>query len=227
MNLFGKLKRLYWAMAAFAALLWIALVASVVSLAVGCAEIPAEERQELYGYASNVVERVLAAVEEERADKPAAPTAPPSDAAAKPPAADSTADAGQSASAAASGTLVYKYGGFDGSRAVEDPNTQIKNLRMSRDGLSYQWAKGNLGNWGLSREEAGALACAGYWDGKQWIMAKFDWISTSRTTRGFENIYDHYNGWKPEPFFAAPKRAFCIVSEDGKRRTNLLETKEP
>jgi len=149
-----------------------------------------------------------------------------SDAAANPPAADSTADGGQSAGSAAPGPLVYRYGGFNGSHAVEDPNTQIKDLHMSRSGLRYKWAKGSLKNWGLADTEAHALACAFYWDGKQWIGGKFDWISTSRTSRDFNNL-DGYNGWKSEPFFAAPKRAFCIVSKDGKRRTNLLETKEP
>lgn len=150
-----------------------------------------------------------------------------SDATANPPAADSTADVGQSAGSAASGHLVYKYGGFDGSRAVEDPNTQIADLHMTRSGLRYKWVKGNLRNWGVTPDtNAGALACAFYWDGKQWIGGKFDHISTSRTTRDFKNLED-YKGWRSGPFFAATKRAFCIVSKDGKRRTNLLETKEP
>ena len=151
-----------------------------------------------------------------------------SDTAADPPAADPTADGGQSAGAAASGPLVFKFGGFHGENAVEDPNTQIKDLHMSRSGMSYKWAKGNLSNWGLSHDDAHALACAFYWDAAagQWIGGKFDWISTSRTTRDFKNLED-YNGWRSGPFFAASKRAFCIVSEDGKRRTNILETKEP
>lgn len=151
-----------------------------------------------------------------------------SDAAANPPAADSTADVGQSASAAAPGPLVYKYGGFHGGNAVEDPNTQIADLHMTRSGLRYKWAKGNLRNWGVTPDtNAGALACAFYWDGKQWVGGKFDWISTSRTTRDWVNLNGHYNGWNPDAFWAAPRRAFCIVSKDGKKRTNLLETKEP
>lgn len=127
----------------------------------------------------------------------------------------------------AAAPLVFRYGGFDGSRAAEDPATQIAGLHISRSKLSYKWAKGNLGNWGLADTDAGALACAFYWDGKQWIGGKFDWISTSRTTRGFENIYGHYNGWNPDAFWAASKRAFCIVSRDGRKRTNLIETTEP
>lgn len=119
--------------------------------------------------------------------------------------------------------IAWKYGGVDGSKAKEDPATQIKDLRISGDGLSYAWAKGDLSNWGLSKTDAGALACAFRWDGKQWVGGKFDWISTSRTTRDFKNIRDHYNGWDPDAFFAAKRRAFCILSKDGRKRTNLIE----
>lgn len=119
--------------------------------------------------------------------------------------------------------LLFRYGGFDGSRAVEDLATQIRDLRVSKDGLSYKWAKGNLRNWGLADTDAGALACAFYWDGSTWVGGKFDWISTSRTSRSFENVRAGYNGWDSAAFFAAKKHGFCIVSKDGKKRTNLLE----
>ena len=112
---------------------------------------------------------------------------------------------------------------MDGSKAKEDPATQIRDLRISGDGLRYAWAKGDLSNWGLSKTDAGALACAFWWDGKQWVGGKFDWISTSRTTRDFKNIRDRYHGWDPDAFFAAKRRAFCIVSAVGRKRTNLLE----
>ena len=123
------------------------------------------------------------------------------------------------------GSLVFRFGGFRGEGAAEDPATQISDVRISRGGLSYRWTKGDLGNWGLSRENDGALACAFYWDGAQWIGGKFDWISTSRTTRDFKNIDGGYNGWRADLFWAAPRRAFCIVSADGKKRTNLEEAK--
>lgn len=119
--------------------------------------------------------------------------------------------------------ISWKYGGVDGSKAKEDPATQIRDLRISGDGLRYAWARGDLSNWGLSKTDAGALACAFFWDGSRWVGGKFDWISTSRLTRDFKNIRDRYNGWDPDAFFAAKRRAFCIVSADGKRRTNLLE----
>ena len=119
--------------------------------------------------------------------------------------------------------IAWKYGGVDGSKAKEDPATQIRDLKISGDGLSYAWAKGDLSNWGLSETDAGALACAFWWDGSRWVGGKFDWISTSRTTRDFKNIRDGYHGWNPDAFFGAKRRAFCILSKDGKRRTNILE----
>lgn len=121
----------------------------------------------------------------------------------------------------------WRYGGFDGSRAVEDENTQISDLHMTRGGLRYKWARGNLRNWGLADTDAGALACVGFWEGGTLVIGKIDWISTSRTTRDFQNLDDGYRGWKPALFWGAKKRAFCIASKDGKRRTNILETEEP
>lgn len=146
------------------------------------------------------------------------------------PSADNSGDPGQTAKPAESGgapALVWRYGGFDGSRAAEDPNTQIANLHITKSKLTYKWAKGSLKNWGLADTDAGAISCCFFWDGKQWIGAKTDWISTSRTSRDFKNLNDGYNGWNPDAFWSAQKRAFCIVSKDGKKRTNLLETTEP
>lgn len=141
--------------------------------------------------------------------------------------ADDPAPAEAAATAAPSASLVYRYGGFDGSRAAEDPATQIAGLHISRSRLSYKWAKGSLRNWGLADSQAHALACAFYWDGRQWIGGKFDWISTSRTTRDWTNLDGGYHGWNADAFWSAPKRAFCIVSKDGRKRTNLIETTEP
>ena len=122
-------------------------------------------------------------------------------------------------------TLVFRFGGFDGSRAVEDPATQIGAFKFSSSGMSYKWTTGDLGNWGLAHTDAGALACAFYWSDKEqaWIGGKFDWISSSRLTRSWENVRERYNGWDPDAFFSAKRHAFCIVSKDGRKRTNLVE----
>ena len=138
--------------------------------------------------------------------------------------ADTPAPAEDSAASVAGSPLVWRFGGFDGSRAAEDPATQIRDFRMDGRGMSYAWAKGDLGNWGLARTASGALICAFYFDERElrWIGGKFDWISSSRTTRSWENVYAGYNGWRANPFFSANKHAICIVSADGRRRTNLL-----
>lgn len=141
----------------------------------------------------------------------------------------STEPATTPASSSTGPNLVFRYGGYKGAGAKEDPDTQIGALHMSKSGMSYKWTKGNLGNWGLAHTSAGALACAFYFDEKEgaWIGGKFDWISTSRTTRDWTNVRAGYNGWKPDPFFGAKKRAFCICSADGRKRTNLVQTEEP
>lgn len=119
--------------------------------------------------------------------------------------------------------LSFVYGGVK-ANPVEDPNVQIANLRINgRSGLSYSWANGtSLKAWGLADSDAGALACAFYLDGNTWKGGKFDWISTSRRTRDFINLNGGYHGWEPEKFYAAPKRGFCIVSANGKKRSNFI-----
>ena len=123
-------------------------------------------------------------------------------------------------------TLVYRYGGFRGDKAVEDPETQIGGFSINRQKLSYKWTKGDLSKWGVTDPgDAGkALACAFFWSEREraWIGGKYDWISSNRLTRGLENIYSRYNGWDPDEFWAAPRRAFCIVDKAGNRRTNLV-----
>lgn len=122
--------------------------------------------------------------------------------------------------------LFWRFGGFDGARAVEDPAVRIADLRVSSGGLSYRWeTPQGLSAWGLARGQADAIAAAFYWDDARgnWIGGKFDWISTSRTTRDFKNISAGYHGWDSQAFFAARKIAFCIVSRDGARRSNIVE----
>ena len=55
-----------------------------------------------------------------------------------------------------------------------------------------------------------------------WVGGKFDWISSSRRSRDFANVYGGYDGWSlagvPSPCAAA----FVIISPDGKRRSNVI-----
>lgn len=122
-----------------------------------------------------------------------------------------------------SGIKIVSFGRPDCSKAAEDPNTQIKDLKMSKSGLSYRWAKGNLRNWGIKDDHsAKALAIAGYGDGNVFRCAKFDWISSDRLTRDFVNIKEGYNGFKYDEFQKAAHRCFFIMAENGTKRTNVL-----
>lgn len=118
---------------------------------------------------------------------------------------------------------ISSFGNPNVAKAVEDPNVQIKGLKINgQSGMSYSWAKGNLSAWGLANDQAEAIAVMGYGDGNHFICAKFDWISTSRRTRDFKNLNTGYNGWNPSAFYAAKKHCFFIMSKDGKKRTNVI-----
>lgn len=118
--------------------------------------------------------------------------------------------------------LVWAYGGIDGSNAVEDPNTQICDFVQGYDTMAYKWFKGDLSNWGYAYSDAKGLACAFYQgkDGK-WYGGKFEWISSSRTTRSFKNLNSGYNGWDACAYHSAARHGFLILSSDLKYRTNL------
>lgn len=119
----------------------------------------------------------------------------------------------------------WTCGGFDGSRAKETTDAQVGGVRMDAKGVRYKWTRGGCENLGAvsARDYSHTVACAFYWNGAEWVGGKFDWISTSRTTRDFVNIKDGYHGWNWRAFVDAERRAFCVVSADGKRRTNLAE----
>ena len=118
-------------------------------------------------------------------------------------------------------TLNWCWGGFNGSRATETDKARIKNLRVTSTGLSYEWETGGCEALGAtSREDADhTLACLFLDD---WRGGKFDWISTSRRTRDLKNIKTGYNGWNKSAFDASRRVWFCICSNDGRKRTNLI-----
>ena len=116
------------------------------------------------------------------------------------------------------------YGGFNFTKAKEDSTAQIKGLKVKSGGMSYSWASsGKLKNWGLADGDASALAVfAVKGSDGQYRGGKFDWISASRTTRSWENIKGGYHGWPKNAIETAKGYAFCIVSKDGKKRTNWI-----
>ena len=118
--------------------------------------------------------------------------------------------------------FTWAYGGFNGARAALD-KPRIESLRMNgMSGLSYRWAGPNLSAWGIAHTDAAALACLFLQraDGS-WVGGKFDWISSSRTTRDFKNL-GGYNGWTLAGIPNPCRAAFVIVSADGRRRSNVI-----
>ena len=119
--------------------------------------------------------------------------------------------------------LSWPWGGFKGAGARLDAKARIFNLSVKANGMTYKWMQGGCENLGASsREDAACLACLFVLIGGKWQGGKFDWISTSRTSRDFKNISEGYCGWRKDAIAKASKYAFVIVSKDGARRTNVI-----
>lgn len=120
--------------------------------------------------------------------------------------------------------LSWDYGGFKGGKATLVDGCRIAALKVSAGGMSYKWEKGGCEQLGASSRSAADCIAALFvqsQDGK-WRGGKFDWISTSRTSRDFANIRSGYHGWPTDAIAAATGYAFVIVSADGKKRTNVI-----
>ena len=137
----------------------------------------------------------------------------------------STEAAPSSAPATASAALDFRFGGFKGGKAVEDPRCRISGLKVGADSLSIKWETGIPVDWKRETLEKGPMIVAAvfYEEGGRWIGGKFDWIDEHRSSRSLENVHSGYGGWNVGAWKAAKKRAFCVVSADGKYRSNLLE----
>lgn len=117
--------------------------------------------------------------------------------------------------------LQWKFGGINGSHAaVSTPS--LANLKCNRNTLSYTWVVG-LEGWGLAKGDAGAL-CAAFVEKEDgsWVGGKFDWVSTSHTAKGLENVLAGYDGWNlagvPNPCMIC----FVVIDANGKRRSNVI-----
>lgn len=120
-------------------------------------------------------------------------------------------------------SLEWAWGGFNGSKAKLVDGAEIGSLKVTADGMSYKWVAGGCEQLGaLSRTDADhTLACLFVRVGGKWQGGKWEWISTSRTTRDFKNVREGYGGWDASALGKATAFAFVIVSDDGKRRTNV------
>lgn len=125
-------------------------------------------------------------------------------------------------------SLDWCWGGFKGGLAKEVSGCQIGSLKVSGGNMSYKWVKGGCEKLGASSStDADHTPCALFCkiDGK-WKGGKWEWVSTSRTTRGLKNIEDGYNGWDKTAISKATEYAFVIVSKDGKKRSNVITARK-
>jgi hypothetical protein len=126
--------------------------------------------------------------------------------------------------AVAFGELQWRYGGFNGSKAAPVAGCVISDLSVGGGKMSYKWRQGGCELLGAA--DKGDTNCIAAFfvqlaDGV-WHGGKFEWISTSRTSRSLGNIEGGYNGWPEYIIEAAQAYAFCIVSKDGRKRSNVI-----
>lgn len=125
-------------------------------------------------------------------------------------------------------SLKWTFGGFTKGSSARHSGVYISSLSFAPSKLAFKYVK-DLSAWGFSYTDPGALACMFVQksDGT-WVGGKFDWISSSRTSRSFPGHITPdpkggtYNGWSLNGVPNPCKAAFVIVSSDGSKRSNVL-----
>ena len=204
------------------------LLAALLAGASGCASPGAELPSGAIDFVTNAAQRAVVVLREAR-EEPDAPDASevPEVPEAAGPAATPEAPAAASGPATSSETtapaLDFRYGGVR-AKPTEDPRCRISGLRIGSGSLSFHWDTGIPSDWKREDGDKGPmiLACAFFLEGGKWIGGKFDWIDEHRSSRSLENIHGGYGGWDGAAWSAAKKHAVCVVSADGKWRSNLL-----
>ena len=117
----------------------------------------------------------------------------------------------------------WDFGGFHGEKAQAVPGCEIDGLCVGYNAMRYRWRKGGCEMLGAAGpDDASCLCCLFVLNSGVWRGGKFDWISTTRTTRSMNNIHGGYRGWSTDVFAHAEAYAFCIVSKNGRKRTNTI-----
>lgn len=118
------------------------------------------------------------------------------------------------------GSLRWTYGGIHGKGSPS--GVSISGLRISGSSLSFTYNT-DLSAWGYSKDEVAAYACLFVQkeDGS-WVGGKFDWISSSRSSRGLENVLGGYEGWTLSGVPNPCQAAFVIVDANKSRRSNVI-----
>lgn len=118
--------------------------------------------------------------------------------------------------------LNWKYGGSAGKGAVIDERVQIELRKIEPHKIHYKFLSG-LNAWGLEHQQADALIAAFVLNDKgEWVGGKFDWVSTSREDRSFENVYEGYNGWSLSGVPNPTQLALVVYNKNGSRRSNVV-----
>lgn len=202
------------------------LTYSVIFLSValglaGCASINAlvsdPDAQALFNLA---IERLEAKLADKKTETPTTPTTPESPAT---PTTPSTA-----VDEVAYSSLTWPYGGFNGSKSPLDATVRISDLSFSKGSLYYKWASGGCEQLGASSpSDAGATVCAVFFKNSAgiWVGGKFDWISTSRTSRELKHCtgVPGYNGWTMSGIPNPTESCFVIVSVKTGTRSNVIK----
>ena len=116
--------------------------------------------------------------------------------------------------------LAWTWGGFDGSKAVLDA-PRISGLAVAGTAhLTFKWDV-DMASWGYAHDDPKGVACLFIKRDGKWVGGKFEWVSSSRTFRGLENIRAGYAGWDAKAVGAADSFAFVVVSKDGRKRSNV------
>jgi len=116
--------------------------------------------------------------------------------------------------------LAWTWGRFDGSKAVLDA-PRISGLAVAGTAhLTFKWDV-DMAAWGYADGDPKGVACLFIKRDGKWVGGKFEWVSSSRTFRGMENIRAGYAGWDVKAVGAADSFAYVVVSKDGRKRSNV------
>lgn len=134
---------------------------------------------------------------------------------------DTSADAAPAADQIAYGALRWTYGGIGGG-GYSPSGVAISGLKASGNTLSFHY-DANLSAWGYGKDAIAAYACLFVQksDGS-WVGGKFDWISSSRSSRDLNNVRGGYEGWSLAGVPNPCPIAFVILDANGKRRSNVV-----
>ena len=119
------------------------------------------------------------------------------------------------------GALSWRYGGIGGG-GYKPSGVSISGLRANKGGLSFKYNT-NLSAWGHGHGDINAYACMFVQTSSgSWVGGKFDWISSSRSSRDFNNVYSGYGGWNLDNVPNPCPIAFVILDANSKRRSNVI-----